>query len=140
MFQVPDYNLWLGNGGDVRNPRQVLDAGIAALVELGAEEPIVAMPRDLIYCRFPLVDGPGNATDLLRLSIQTIVVLLRANVPTLIYCNAGISRSPAIAAAALALVLQKKPEETLRRLADLHPLDVTPALWHEVIIAAEQMS
>lgn len=140
MFQVPDYNLWLGNGGDVRNPRQVLDKGIVALVELGAEEPIVAMPRDLIYCRFPLVDGPGNAPDLLRLSIQTIISLLRANVPTLVYCNAGISRGPAIAAAALALVSQKTPEETLRGLADLHALDVTPAFWHEVKIAAELMA
>jgi hypothetical protein len=132
MHQVQPLRLWLGHAGDGRDVRRILDCGIQAVVQVAAEEPVVELPRDLIYCRFPLVDGPGNDTKLLQLAIATVANLLEKKVPTLVFCGAGLSRSPAIAAAAMALVLRQSPDECLTRATEHFPADVSPALWEEV--------
>src|SRR5947209_697139 len=103
MNQIKPYPLWLGHAGDSRDFRPVLDAGIQALVDLSREEHPAEPPRELIYCRFPLVDGIGNDEGLLDLAISTLASLIRMRIPTLVCSNIGLSRSPAVAAAALAL-------------------------------------
>ena len=89
-------------------------------------------PRELIYCRFPLLDGSGNRCELLSVAVRTVATLLEMKIPTLLCCGAGMSRSPAIAAAALARITQESPETWLKRVADQHPSDVSPGLWQEV--------
>jgi hypothetical protein len=42
------------------------------------------------------------------------------------------SRSPAIAAMALAILHQDDPDECLKRVAEHQPADVVPGLWDEV--------
>jgi protein-tyrosine phosphatase len=101
-------------------------------VQVAAEELPLSPPRDLMYYRFPLLDGSGNPPGVLRLAVETIAGLIRLRVPTLVCCGMGLSRSPAIAAAGLALALREPADEVLRRLADRHPVDVSPALWAEI--------
>jgi hypothetical protein len=132
MNQIQPYSLWLGHAGDHRDFRRVLDEGIQALVELAREEPSAVPPRDLIYCRFPLLDGVGNDDGLLNLAITTVAALVRMRTPTLICCNIGLSRAPAVAAAALALAHNESPEDCLRRVAQHHHSDVSPGLWTEI--------
>jgi hypothetical protein len=131
--QVIPYWLWLGHAGDGRDYPAILDTGIRAVVQLALEEPALQPPRDLLYCRIPLLDSLGNRDDTLFLAVRTVADLLRRRVPTLVCCGGGMSRAPAVAAAALALVEQAPPEECLRRLAEQHhPTDVTPGLWNEI--------
>src|SRR5688572_12689172 len=92
--QVPGYPLWLGHAGDARDLRTVLEAGILAVVDLALNEPPAAVTRELVYCRFPLVDGPGNPPWLLRAAVETVAGLVRSDTPTLVYCGAGMSRTP----------------------------------------------
>jgi protein-tyrosine phosphatase len=132
MTQILPYPLWVGHAGEGREYRQVFDAGIKVLVQLAAEELPSQPPRELIFCRFPLLDGPGNRPEMLSLAISTVVNLLRRHLPTLISCGAGMSRSPAIAAAALAIVHKLPAEEVLERVVRHHPSDVSPALWNDV--------
>jgi protein-tyrosine phosphatase len=101
-------------------------------VQVAAEEPAISTPRDLIYFRFPLVDGSGNPPATLRLAIGAVQGLIRLRVPTLVCCGMGLSRSPAVAAVALAGVLREPPDEVLRMLADRHPVDVSPGFWREI--------
>src|SRR5437879_5630448 len=116
MNQIKPYPLWLGHAGDRRDFRPALDAGIQALVELSREEPPADPPRELIYCRFPLLDGAGNDENLLELAINTLAGLIRKRIPTLVCCDMGLSRSPAVAAAALALAAHREtPEDCLQR-------------------------
>ena len=61
MRELVPQRLWIGNAGDARDPARVLDAGVAALVNLAAEELPPDFPRDILYCHFPLLDGPGNS-------------------------------------------------------------------------------
>jgi protein-tyrosine phosphatase len=83
----------------------------------------------MIYCHFPIVDGAPDDQTILRVAIQTVVSLLKNLVPTLVYCGAGMSRSPAIVAAALAIAQGGSPEENLWEVVAGHPHDVSPQLW-----------
>jgi hypothetical protein len=132
MRQIAARSLWLGHRGDVRDLRAVLSAGIVALVDLALDEPLPIVTRDLVYCRFPLVDGAGNPTWLLRTALLTTAELLRADAPTLICCSAGLSRSPALAAAAVSLVTGQPPHECLIEVVRSGPSDVTPLLWRDL--------
>jgi hypothetical protein len=132
MKQILPYQLWLGHAGDGRDFRQILDIGITAVIQLAEEEPALKPPRDFIYCRFPLQDGPGNSVETLCLAIDTVANLLTRQVPTLICCGAGMSRSPAVAAAAMARVQNVPPVECLKHVVACHPSDVSPGLWGEI--------
>ncbi len=132
MNQIAPYRLWVGHAGEARDFRPLFDAGIKAVVELAVEEPPSQTPRELIACRFPLVDAAGNDPEVLELALRTMAALLRAQVPTLVCCGGGMSRSPAVAAAGLALAHGTPPEECLQRVVAHHPCDVSPGLWNEV--------
>lgn len=139
MRQVIPQRLWLGNALD-RDPRRLYDMGIAALVDLAVEESQAHLTRDLMYCRFPLVDGAGNRPEVLAAAIETTALLIRKRVPTLVTCGAGMSRSPAIIAAALAFVHGDSPEDCLQRLIAGQPHDVSPSLWGDIKDTFGEMS
>jgi hypothetical protein len=132
MRCVPPYSLWLGHADNGRDFGAIVEAGIEALVHLALEEPAVEPPRDLIYVRIPLVDGEANPIHTLALAIRIVAELLTHRVPTLVCCGAGLSRSPCIAAAALALVSGESFEGWLRRVQGQGPCDISPAFACEV--------
>jgi hypothetical protein len=111
--QVAPYPLWIGHAGDARDTRAVLSAGLLAVVDLALNEPPAAVTRELAYCRFPLVDGPGNPPWLLRAAVDTVASLLRSGTPALVACGAGMSRAPAAAATAIAVVTGRPLPECL---------------------------
>lgn len=135
MRAVSSYSLWIGNAGDVRRVAHLIDLGIAAVVDLAANEPAAILPREIVYCRFPLLDGEGNERWLLRAAIETISGLLRDNVPTLVACSAGMSRSPALAAAAIARLHSRDPSECLMGCVEGGAADVSSLLWRDVVDA-----
>ncbi len=132
MVQIQPHPLWIGNAGDARAFRELFDIGIGAVVQLAVEEPPLAPPRELVLCRFPLVDGTGNDAAMLVLAVDTVASLIRGGMRTLVCCGAGMSRSPAIAAAALAKVSGQSPSESLKVVAEHHGVDVHPGLWDDV--------
>ena len=138
MREIVPGRLWLGNALDARDPRALFDRGIAAVVDLAYEEPPAQLPRSLAYCRIPLTDGAGNDPKLLGLALDTLRSLLTLEVPTLVACGAGMSRSPCIAAAALAVHNDASPDETLRSLLEHQPHDVSPAFWKDVAKTLKQ--
>ena len=138
MRQIPGYSLCVGSVADVRDLHRVLSAGIEAVVDLAANEPLPTLTRELVYCRFPLVDGAGNPPWLLRAAVEALAGFLRAGVPTLVFCSAGMSRSPVLAAAALSRVSERTPSECLELVTGDGPHDVSAALWNDVIAALRQ--
>jgi hypothetical protein len=133
MNQIVPHRLWIGHSGEERDFRQLFASGIRAVIELAMEVPPSGPPREMVACRFPLLDGSGNDTMVLGLAIRMVADLLRAQFPTLLCCDGGVSRSPAVAAAALALAHGRPPAECLEQVACHHNCDVSPALWDEVI-------
>lgn len=124
--------LWIGNARDARDVRAVLDLEITAIVDLAIQEPPIVFPRDICYCRFPIHDSEGNAGFLIQAAIETLVSLISSKARTLVACSAGMSRSPAIAAAAMSVVEKMPLSEALVRVADCGPCDVMPGLVEDV--------
>ncbi len=132
MRQVPSYALWIGHAGDVRNWPAIHEAGIVAVVDLAVQEPPGPIVRDLLIARFPMIDGPGNPTWMLRAAVVLVAGLIADRVPTLVGCGAGMSRSPCIAAAAIARALGIPADEGLALVLRSAPADVAPGLWADV--------
>ncbi len=132
MRQVVGRALWLGNPGDTRNPKAILEAGIEAVVELADNEPLAMLPRELVRCRFPLSDGGENPAWLLRLASESVAAFLRANVPVLVCCSGGMNRSVCIAAAGVALADGCPLREALSGIVQSGPADVSPQLFSQL--------
>ena len=132
MRQVPGYQLWLGHVGDARDLRTVLSTGILAVVDLALNESPATVTRELAYCRFPLLDGNGNAPWLVRAAVDTVAGLLRSGTPTLLFCGAGMSRTPIIAAAAIAHLRNCSLADAVGVVAQSGPADLSPGLLAEV--------
>ncbi len=129
MNQISPYPIWIGHSSEGHDFAHILDLEIEAVIELAEEEPSFPTRRDLTACRFPLIDGIGNRPELLALAIRTVASLIAAEIRTLVCCSDGLSRSPAIVAAALALVHREPLANCLKRVARHHPSDVLPGLW-----------
>jgi protein-tyrosine phosphatase len=132
MRQIPGNQLWIGHAGDLRDLRSVLSAGILAVVDLALNEPPATITRELVYCRFPLHDGSGNPRWILQSAVEAVAGFLRTNVPVLVSCGAGMSRSPSIAAAAISVARGVPLTDAVALVARSGPLDMSPALLSEL--------
>jgi hypothetical protein len=132
MRELLPGKLWLGNSADLRNVEPILQSGVYAVIDLAIEQSMPSLPRTFMYCRFPIADGEQDFPEFLRAAIETLVLFLQREIPTLVCCTAGMSRSPAVAAAALSTVRHTKPDAELREIAIGHPHDVSPQLWQDV--------
>ena len=132
MREVTPTRLWIGNTLDARKISNVLNCGIAVVIDLAIEEPPIQFPRDIVYCRFPLVDGAGNPSAILRAAVETVAHFMAAGTPTLVACGAGMSRSPAIVAAALAQTERITLMDALAQLTAGQPHDVSPGLLQDL--------
>ena len=130
MREILPKTLWLGNAADLRNVENILQSGIQAVIDLAIEQMMPTLPRTLVYCRFPILDGEQSSP--LRTAIETLVLFLKKGVPTLVCCSAGMSRSPAVVAGALSIFEGGNPDDRLRKIAVGHPHDVSPQLWQEI--------
>lgn len=132
MRRIEPHTLWIGHAGDARNVGLVRGVGVRAFVDLAASDPPAAVSREVAYLRFPIVDGGGNDAWMVRRAVEAVAGLVRDGVPTLVFCGAGMSRSPSVAAAGLALALGREPDDLLRLVTEGQPADVSPTLWAEV--------
>jgi protein-tyrosine phosphatase len=133
MRRLEPYELWIGNVADLADLRGAIDAGARAVVDLALNEKPPQLPRDMVYCRFPLVDSAGNDPWILASAIDTVANLIKSSVPLLVCCSAGLSRSPAIIAAALSRIETRRPEDCLKSISKTIPHDVSPGFWHEIV-------
>lgn len=140
MREIVPGRLWIGNAGDGRHSERLLAAGVGAVINLAAEEPSPVLPRSMVYCHFPIMDGAQDGQGILDVAIRTLVSLLKNQVPTLVYCGAGMSRSPAVVAVALSIVQGGKAKERLREVVAGYPHDVSPQLWEAVQDASRRIN
>src|SRR5258708_21147475 len=128
MHQIADHRLWIGNAGDLRDPRALLAAGIEAIVELADNEQFALLPGDLIRFRFPLFDGGANPDWLLRLVVNFVVALAKAGIPTLICCSGGLGLPIRRELAPLVGVRMEAFSTKVRGSAQAVQAQVTPAV------------
>jgi protein-tyrosine phosphatase len=132
MNQIVPYLLRVGHNGDGEDFKVLFDKGVQAVVQLAWEEVPLLLPRELMLFRIPLVDGPGNRPESIRLAITTVAQLVREQISTLVCCGAGVSRAPALAAAGLAKFTGKPLSECLQLVTQHRHADVHPALYEHL--------
>ena len=128
MHQILPHTLWIGSTGDIRDWRHLYDLGIRAVVQLAYEEAPLSLPHDFVACRIPLVDGEDNPPELLALAITTLTHFLEQKFACVVCCQGGLSRSPAVAAAALARLADEPFNACLNYMAIYHHHAVHPGL------------
>jgi protein-tyrosine phosphatase len=133
MLQLPQHEFWLGNRGDLLRPADLRRTGIQAVLDLALEELPFQWHREGIVLRVPIIDGPGNQPEFLRIAVRTAAELLATNMPTLIVCSAGLSRTPVIAAVGLAIHTGNTPLECLQTIRSITHTDVSLALWQDAL-------
>ncbi len=140
MQQLAGHPLWLGHYGDTCDIKALTATGISALVDLAVNEAPPRLPREFVYCRIPLLDGAGNPRWKIEAAVTAVAQLLQANVPTLLYCAAGMSRTPCIAAAAVTFVCGLPLELALTLATSGRASDVSPSLWKDVCDVSGSLS
>jgi protein-tyrosine phosphatase len=133
MHKISPQHVWIGHAGDLADVRQLHAIGIRTVVDLALNEEPPRLPRDLPYCRLPIVDGTGNDPWMLLTVIDLVAGLIKVDVPLLVCCSAGSSRSPVIVAAGLSIVTHETPEQCLKTVSRTVAHDVNPGLWHDVV-------
>ncbi len=124
--------LYVGNAMDARDLRAIYNNRVVAVVDLAINEAPAQLGRDIIYCRFPLNDGGGNNDKLIAIAVRTLADLIRNEMRTLVACSAGMSRAPTVAAASVALLTGRDPDECLTEIIYNAPNDVSPILWAHI--------
>src|SRR5262245_18800282 len=133
-------DLLLGNAMDVRDLRGLLYNRIDAVVDLAINESPSQLSHDMIYCRIPIIDGDGNRSGLIETAILCTLTLIGNRIRTMVACSGGMSRSPALAAVALALLTKRSPEDCLTEITSRAPHDVSPVLWSELKSAYNEIA
>jgi len=132
MREIIPNVLWIGNAHDARDVKGVLACGIGVVIDLAIEEPPIQFPRDIVYCRFPMLDGEGNSPALLQSALDTIANFVNAKQPTLVACSGGMSRSPSIVSVVLAKIESLELVAAVERVTVTGPCDFSPGLWNDV--------
>jgi len=132
MHEIIPNTLWIGHAGDLSKPAALELAGVKAVIQVALAEQMPALSRDMLLAHFPIVDGAGNPRGIIAAALETTAALIRHAVPTLVCCSGGMSRSPCIAAGALAMTKGVDPNEALQRIIRDQPHDVSSGLWAAV--------
>lgn len=132
MYDITPNRLWIGNAGDLLKPAALELVGVKAVVQVALAEEMPQLSREMLLAHFPIVDGSGNARGMIAAALDLTASLIRSKVATVVCCSGGMSRSPCIAAGALAMTEGLDPEETLRNIIHDRPHDIAPGVWQEV--------
>jgi len=102
MDAVAD-RLFVGTIDDAENNIRLRDRCVDAVVSLTHDIPCVP---EVSVARIPMIDGPQNDVQTFERAVIETLERLDEVDQVLVHCSAGASRSPAVAATALALHTQ----------------------------------
>lgn len=119
--------LFVGTVADASDAERLLERGIELVVSLTHAGPNGEFASTVQ--RHPMTDGPQNERSTFEAAVRTVRSGLDADATLLVHCQSGASRSPAVAATALALERELDLEVAFRRVAERRDtVDPHPAL------------
>ncbi|AZH27194.1 protein phosphatase [Haloplanus aerogenes] len=108
--------LFIGTVADAGDGERLRRRGVGVIVSLTYGDPDGGYPDGVTVVDVPMVDGPRN--DLAAFGRAVTAVTSRLDdYGVLVHCSAGASRSPAVAATALALSEGIGLDDAFRRVA-----------------------
>lgn len=114
-------NLFVGTAEDASDEATVQDHYITVVVSLTHNDPAGDVPADLTHEAVPMMDGPQNSRDAFERAVNTVLSHLAAGDKTLVHCSAGASRSPTVAATALAFHSGDDLNAAFKQIRDRRP-------------------
>ena len=110
-------DLFVGTLADATDSHRLETHEITTVVSLTHQTPDLSEPTLNIYS-IPLIDGPQNNRDQFTKAVQETVTALADGGRVLVHCAAGASRSPTVAATALALTEEIELQNAIQQVAD----------------------
>ena len=110
-------DLFVGTLDDATDSHRLEEDEITTVVSLTHETPDLSAKALDIYS-IPLIDGPQNSREQFTKAVKETVTALTDGERVLVHCAAGASRSPTVAATALALVQELDLEDAIKQVAD----------------------
>ena len=95
--------LFVGTVDDAGATERLHERGITTIVSVIRGAPAGGYPADVTVVTVPMLDGPQNDLERFEQAVSHVLSVLQTDESLLVHCSAGASRSPAVAAAALAL-------------------------------------
>lgn len=95
--------LFVGNVDDAGATERLHERGNTTIVSVIRGEPAGGYPVDVTVVSVPLLDGPQNDLERFEQAVSQVLSVLQTDESLLLHCSAGASRSPAVAATAIAL-------------------------------------
>jgi len=108
--------LFVGTTADAGDGSRLHECGVTAVVSLTHADPQGGYPDGVTVVEVPMVDGPQNERAAFDRAVTAVASRLDEG-GVLVHCSAGASRSPAVAATALALSEGIGLDEAFRRVA-----------------------
>ena len=102
MDEVAD-GLFVGTLEDAGDKALIQEHSIVNIVSLAHSEPDGGFPSELTVKNVPMLDGPRNDQQRFDQAVTLVLECLKTGDNLLVHYSAGASRSPAVAATALAL-------------------------------------
>ena len=116
MDAVAD-DLFVGTAEDATDDSLLETHGVTTIVSHTHETPNPAV-QDITVRSIPLIDRPQHSREQFTKAVEETVAALAADGSVLVHCSAGASRSPTVAATALALARDMDLEDALQQVAD----------------------
>ena len=110
-------DLFVGTRADAADSQRLETHDITTVVSLTHEAPELSAQAIDLHS-IPLIDGPQNSREQFTKAVEETVIALEDGERVLVHCAAGASRSPTVAATALALVQELDLEDAIRQVSD----------------------
>jgi atypical dual specificity phosphatase len=125
--------LYVGTDDDADDAATLRDGGITTVVSLTHRSPERTV-ADVTVVERPMLDGPQNGRGAFAEAVSAARTALEGGETVLVHCSAGASRSPAVAAATLALHEDRSLEDAFEQVAARRPAaDPHPAMIRQAV-------
>jgi len=97
------YGLFVGTAEEAGNESLLREHSVDRVVSLTHREPETGFPAGVSVARIEMKDGPRNESTRFKSAVEELLSALRSRDVVLVHCSRGASRSPSVAATAIAV-------------------------------------
>jgi len=109
--------LFVGTVEDAGDESLLRENGVDRVVSLTHGDPEAGFSGSTSVSRFEMMDGPRNDRQVFEKAVESVVSGLGSGEVVLVHCSRGASRSPSVAACAVALHQGVRIEEAFEQVA-----------------------
>jgi len=96
-------SVFVGTARDAGDESLLEDRDIDRIVSLTHTAPETGFPASVSVTRVAMMDGPRNERRRFELAVEAVLAALESGSRVLVHCSRGASRSPSVAAVAIAV-------------------------------------